>query len=250
MRERSAFGALTDDKLVVVPSSRCKQPLGGMILSVWQENALTPKQEVEALQQMLAARERDVADMQRRLEAKQGLQEELAREHEVLRKEHLAVQLELKVAHETSWTAEEEMQSLRAKLAAREREVLSMMHKIASKEGVIMQLRNKCEHERHHTGKGEALGGCARGRLAADMLSCLAVVLSYLQTYRWRASTKTWQSFGRLMSETAFMLKVPTWVCRRVKEAVRQAQGTLRWRCWQGWAANGQQHVLFSRISL
>ena len=44
-------------------------------------------------------------------------------EHALLRRAHIALQLEFKVAHETSWLAEGELQSLRAKLVARDAEV-------------------------------------------------------------------------------------------------------------------------------
>ena len=46
-----------------------------------------------------------------------------AQEHTLLRRAHIALQLEFKVAHETSWLAEGELQSLRAKLVARDAEV-------------------------------------------------------------------------------------------------------------------------------
>ena len=104
-RARSAVGFLAD-KTQAFPDSGSKPSAGGMVLRVWQEGGLTPEQQTDALQQMLVARERQVAGMQRKLEAKESMQQELGREHERLRNEYLAVQLELKVAHETSWTCE------------------------------------------------------------------------------------------------------------------------------------------------
>ncbi len=180
----------------LVPQVRRKMQAGGMVVQVWQENALTPEQQVEVLEQQLAARERDAVSMQRKLETKATLQEEATREYEALRKEYLAVQLELKVAHETAWEGEEELQALRGKLAAREREVVAMMDKIARKEGAIQQLHHRAEHERQHTdleiarlkqdvavgrahlndGAGMAVSGGSRGGLPLERASEVEVL--------------------------------------------------------------------------
>ena len=46
----------------------------------------------------------------------QEIMGEIQKENEAVRKEFLSLQLELKVAHETAWGVEEELQSLRTQV--------------------------------------------------------------------------------------------------------------------------------------
>ena len=103
----------------------------------------------------------------------------IQKENEAVRKEFLSLQLELKVAHETAWGVEEELQSLRTQVrapvrvcvcerdmyahththththtqvTAREGEAQELMGKLASKESEVVKLQAaKDEQQRQST---------------------------------------------------------------------------------------------------
>ena len=52
------------------------------------------------------------------MKRQQEIMGEIQKENEAVRKEFLSLQLELKVAHETAWGVEEELQSLRTQVRA------------------------------------------------------------------------------------------------------------------------------------
>ena len=89
------------------------------LVKVWQEGASAPEQEVGVLREQVEGQTRQLDMVRTKLAARDALHEQLQSEHATLRKEFLALQLELKIAHESCWAAEEELMAMRAKLSAR-----------------------------------------------------------------------------------------------------------------------------------
>ncbi len=89
------------------------------VVNVWQESASAPEKEVGVLREQVEGQAKQLDMVRTKLAARDALHEQLQSEHASLRKEFLALQLELKIAHEGCWAAEEELMAIRAKLSAR-----------------------------------------------------------------------------------------------------------------------------------
>ena len=92
----------------------------GIVAQVWQEEAVVDDEvEAAALRVKLGEGETLVEMLQAKLGARDKQHEQLREEHAKMRKAFLAAQLELKIAREGAWVAEEELQCTRANLSAR-----------------------------------------------------------------------------------------------------------------------------------
>jgi hypothetical protein len=89
------------------------------LVQVWQESPMTPEHEVAALREQLQGGEQQLDMLRTKLSARDTLHEQLQSEHAALRREFLALQLQLKISHESCWASEEELVALRSKLSAR-----------------------------------------------------------------------------------------------------------------------------------
>ena len=89
------------------------------LVQVWQESPITPEQEVAALREQVQGGEQQLDMLRLRQSARDTLHEQLQSEHAALRREFLALQLQLKISHESCWASEEELVAMRSKLSAR-----------------------------------------------------------------------------------------------------------------------------------
>ena len=89
------------------------------LVQVWQESPITPEQEVAALREQVQGGEQQLDMLRVKQSARDTLHEQLQSEHAALRREFLALQLQLKISHESCWASEEELVAMRSKLSAR-----------------------------------------------------------------------------------------------------------------------------------
>lgn len=80
---------------------------------------MTAEQEMAALREQVQGGEQQLDMLRIKLSARDALHEPLRSEHVALRREFLALQLQLKVSHESCWASEEELVAMRSKLSAR-----------------------------------------------------------------------------------------------------------------------------------